>query len=152
MSKVASTALFMHTMLAGAVIGMRLPNPIVVRLTKAKEFNCAKFRLHRLPDEPPSDYPAVLKDRPMVQGRSLTKAVFVSINSASGLATSKAPLMVPPAATPFPQPFPFDQAWEPGPAAHANRSAKKQALDTLPGQINRQGNAHQPNQQVAVGE
>ena len=100
MSKLVSTAIFTQTMLAGAVIRMRLTNPIVVRLTKAKEFNCAKFRLHRLPDEPPSDYPAVLKDRPMVQGRSLTKAVFVTINSASGLATSEAVLMVQPASHP----------------------------------------------------
>ncbi len=100
MSKVASTALFMHTMLAGAVIGMRLPNPIVVRLTKMKPFDCAKFKLHRLPVELPSNCPAVLKDRHIVPGRPLTKAALVPINRASGLATSKAPLMVPPAATP----------------------------------------------------
>jgi len=49
LSKLASTALITHTLLAGAVIGMRLPNPIVVRLTKAKQFDCAKFKLHPLP-------------------------------------------------------------------------------------------------------
>jgi len=100
MSKVASTALITRTILAGAVIGMRLPNPIVVRLTKAKHFDCAKFKLHRLPVEPPSDYPVVLQYRHLLPGRSLTEAVLVTIKRASGLATSKGALMVPPAATP----------------------------------------------------
>jgi hypothetical protein len=83
MSKLLATAISTQLMLAGAVIGMRFPNPIAVRLTKAKQFDSAKFKLHRLPDEPPSDYPAVLKDRHMVPGCSLTKAVLVTMNSAS---------------------------------------------------------------------
>lgn len=101
MSKLVSTANFTQTMHAGAVIVMGLPNPIAIRLTKAKEFNCAKFRLHRLPDDPPSDYPAVLKDRNLVPGRSLTKAVLVTIKRAMGFATTKATLTLPPAARPF---------------------------------------------------
>ena len=37
-------------------------------------------------------------------------------------------------------------------AAHVSRSPETQALDALPAQINRQGNAHQTNKQVAFGE
>ena len=105
MSKVLAMAISTQLMLAGAVIGMRFPNPIAIRLTKANEFNCAKCRLHRLPDDPPSDYPAVLKDRNLVPGRSLTKAVLVTIKRATGFATTKAALTLPPAARPFGNPF-----------------------------------------------
>jgi hypothetical protein len=76
-----------------------------IRLTKAKQFDSAKFSLHRFPDEPPSDHPAVLKDRNLLPGRSLTKAVLVTIKRATGYATTKATLMVPPAARPFGNPF-----------------------------------------------
>jgi hypothetical protein len=42
-----------------------------------------------------------------------------------------------PLAQGFPYTFPLNQPWVLGPAAHANRSAKTQALDALPAQINR---------------